>query len=362
MLKTTKKNSPVLMILFVLLAFSSCKKDPQEYTVNLKSQGFLKIKIIDDSGRPVSGAKIFLFLSEEDDDYEPGTTNSEGIVDFGELLTGKYIITGKDIEIGGRKYSFLKSIQVLTNMNTPISVNPQDYTGNVEITVMSESNYTYINIPDINIALISSSDYSSTLTHSEIISISDFKGKTDNDGKISFENIPSNTSFRVYAYFDEDHSDYAEMYPSYYGSYYFSVDRDDDKGVSVIVDRSEIYDIVGNLNLSFYYYGYDGDGNYGSHYIPNLKIALVKSTDYNNYNLYYANHSTILSYVKYTKDTNEDGLAVFNSVKANTNYKVYVYFDENRKSWANSYYTISVSEGYTENYEFEVEEDNLNLP
>jgi len=354
----------VISFITVFLFTLSCKNDDKDdLIVNLNNSGNLKIKLVDNSGTALSGIDVRMYTfgtNWEEPDYEKKATDATGIVDFGKVLSAWYTIQAKGIDISGQKYAFSKNVQVLAGDENPIELNPQNYIGKFTFYVNSSQNNIIAAVPQINVALINYSDYSSELSHSELLNLAYSIGKTDDSGKVIFDGISAKTSFKVYVYFDETHASFVSSSASSSYSSSYSVDIDEEETNTVYVAKSKIYDLKGNLNLHVQWYGYDGS-NYGYHPASNVNTVLITRDDYQAYNLSSSEHSVIMTHSKYSGITDADGNILFSNVKAGVSYKVYVYYSETLNSWDGSYSSIACGENTTNSFDVNVNGEDLGL-
>jgi hypothetical protein len=362
-----KRFLGVFIVAFIIL-FGSCKQD--ELIVNFENQGNLKIKLLDNNNNALSGVEIKLYLSgvNEPKVYSAKTTNASGVANFGELISDWYTVYADNIEIDGEKYALQRDVQVMIGESDAIEMNPADYTGELLFNVSWLLYSATKTIADVNVCLINAKDYNNLLTHSEIISLAYKTGQTDSNGQISFTDVSSDISYISYIYFDENHSgkgfylNIPSYYTDYYSGYeYYSVETGEAAEKTVYVNKTDLFDLKGSVDLNIYYYGDNGSGNYGENPISNINTVLVKTQDFNSYNLEHAGHNLIMSHAVYTGITNSDGDVSFTNIEAYERYYVYVYFDENRRAWGR-YQTVACNEDETSSYSIDVDEDDLNLP
>lgn len=351
--KIMRKISVLIIAALTLTFFNSCTKQ-DEITVNLVQQGNLQVKFVDNNNNPLTDVKVALNLGMYSSmEYDTKLTDAEGLVDFGELLNGMYYIGSEDIEIAGRKYNVIKPIQVTTGLKETIIINVEEFVGDVELTINSIIGYSDIDVvANVNVVLFPVEEYSNELTHSDIINGAYSSGVTDEEGKLSLENVPAYTNYLVYVYFDEVHAGWSNSYTEIF------VEKGGLEEVRIFVNKQDLYDIKGTFNIYAYYWGYNDSNVYGEYAIPNLNIALISDSDYYEHSLYYENLSTILDYAEFSGKTNESGDL---SLEVHA-YKVYYmvgYTDENNFSW--NYYTNNVSEDRTLNLNVEFDEYDLNL-
>lgn len=283
--------------------------------------------------------------------YDIKKTNTEGVVDFGQLIENVYYVIAKDVKVGNSKYFVAKPVMLTTGFEGEISINPQEFIGKITLNVSKMTiNGSYVKGANLNVALIEYSDYNDTLSHTDKIQKAVAVGVTANTGKVVFDKVPSSYNYYAYVYVDS-------INKTTVFSNYLYVGKDDEREVNINVLESDLYDIKNNTQFKIYFYGYY-NGIYDYHKVPNVKVVAVKQNDYLNYNLQNASVSTILKYAAATGKTNIEGRVTL-PLRVMKDYIIFVYFDDVRKYW--SYYSIYIGSQSTSLIEIEVNENSLGI-
>lgn len=193
-------KTKLICLLSLAVLFTYCSEDNIEVT--LKTSGGLKVKVVDNDENAIADTKVKLYDASVSNDYiDALMTNTSGIVDFGELLSGTYTLELDTPKVDGIKYIPVKIVQVISGYNKEAVINVQEYVGSLNITV---NKATYLGggpFVGLNVIIVPSDKYSASYTIDNLISRAEFSGETNSQGFIAFS-IPSSRSFRLIVYND----------------------------------------------------------------------------------------------------------------------------------------------------------------
>ncbi len=347
-----------ILFLFAFSIFTACEKS-EDINLELQEQnhGVLSAKFIDANGSPLSNVNVALYQSivynhqsRIQDVYELQKTDKNGIVNFGQLISDRYYIAARNIEIDGKTYNVLQPVQVLTDEHKEIEIKPQTHLGTLRMDVLTRRNE--VPLANVSVALYPEKKYTEGLTHDEILAGAHATGTTSPDGKIELSDIPASTHYIAYVYYDKEHAGFA------YSDDFLRVTTGKKQTVSIHVNERDVFDIKGHFQLHTYYYGYDSNGNYGHHNVANLNVAFIKEDDFYTENLASADLNKIRKYIEYSGKTNSFG-ELYIEVDAETEYRILFFTDANKYDW--HYYSYSVYEFETEHHNISIDEDALGL-
>ncbi len=209
-----RKINFFIFSIVTFLAFSSCERN-NEYTVKLKEKahGTLKVQLFDNNNKPIPNIQLRLMEHYSSRAEFIKTTNKDGVVDFGQLLSGRYRLDSDLIELENKGFTANRNIQVLTGAEQHLKISPQSHVGTIELSVFSSNDYYYDLeiVSQANVILVPTEKrYQKDLfTHDEIVAEAYAHGRTDDKGMIEFEDVPSNIEYSAYVFFDKTHSQWA---------------------------------------------------------------------------------------------------------------------------------------------------------
>lgn len=184
------------LIIAAVIFFCSCQKD--EITVKLKMSGTLSVKVVDNNKQALANQKVKLYYgSTSSSPLDKIVTNSNGEVNFGELNDGTYYVVVDTPKVNGIKYLPVKPVQVISGSNKSVTINVQEYSGTVKITVINYS--TYNPLANYNVILIPYEKFSSSDNNTVCISKAEFTAITNTAGQVTFQ-IPSSREFVLMVY------------------------------------------------------------------------------------------------------------------------------------------------------------------
>ena len=190
-------------IIFGILActslFLSCSKD-NDITVNLITSGKLSVKLSDDQGISIQNTKVKLYdLNIQNDYLEALITDANGKVNFGDVLSGSYVIAADTPKVNNIKYVPQKNIQVISGLDKEIIINVQNYSGDLSLTFKKASYLGGDPFSNLDVILVPSELYNTSYSVATLITKAEFSGKTNSSGIITFK-IPSSRSFKLIIY------------------------------------------------------------------------------------------------------------------------------------------------------------------
>lgn len=182
------------------LLFISCSKD-NDVNVTLKTDGTLTVKVTDNSNTLLTGTKVKLYEDFGDDYLDALNTDSKGLVDFGNVISGTYTLVVDTPKVSGIKYIPIKKVQVVSGLDKSVTINVQEYIGTLKVTFTKS---TYLGggpFAGLNVILVPVERYNSSYTINNLIARAEFSGKTDPQGSITFT-TPSTREFWLIVYND----------------------------------------------------------------------------------------------------------------------------------------------------------------
>jgi hypothetical protein len=189
----------LLLLLFAVV--TSCKKTTN-IDVELSTSGRLTYKLTDDKGKGLPNVKVSLFDHQRN--YSNATmlldtrlTDSEGLIDFGDLNPNNYMLVVDSAKVNNVAYNVQEYVQVITGAVKQKETNVTDFSGTYKMTVRSYN--TNQPLKNIGVILIPSNKFDYFSSTSSLLKVSDFSGVTNELGSISFR-IPSNKQYSVYLY------------------------------------------------------------------------------------------------------------------------------------------------------------------
>ena len=180
---------------------ASCDK---EKNVILKQSGTLTFKVVDNEGKGIDNAKVFIGFYDET--IINDSTNASGVYKTEDLLEGVYDFSIEAKKPGGKApYRYSRGAQVIAGENKTIEVNPFEYSSKVTITLRNGYDEP---LSSMNI-LICPDMYANSLE--EYKKSAYFTGKTNAQGVVLFNEVPYNYYTVVY-YSDNNDSGYRTSY------------------------------------------------------------------------------------------------------------------------------------------------------
>jgi len=192
-------KTKIFCTLLCAILFTMCT-DENNLTYTLKMDGRLTVNVKDSSDNSIKNTKVNLYVESINGSLlDAYYTNNKGVVDFGEVLAGTYVVTVDTPAIDGIKYNPLKLFQVTSGSDKNLIINIQDYIGKVKVTINLSSYLGGGPFINLDVILVPNDLYNANLSVLDLISISEFSGKTDSQGIINFS-IPSRRDFRLIVY------------------------------------------------------------------------------------------------------------------------------------------------------------------
>jgi len=188
-----------LYLLITILLLFSCSKD-NDMTIILKTDGSLSVKLIDDKSKAIPNTRVSLYVNSSSGSLlDILTTNSNGSVNFGEVLSGTYFVVADTPKVDGIKYKPSKLIQVPSGVSKNLVVNVQDYTGTVSITIKKAAYLGGNPFSNLDVILVPNELYNASYSVTTLIARAEFASKTDAQGVATFTN-PSSRDYRLIVY------------------------------------------------------------------------------------------------------------------------------------------------------------------
>lgn len=185
------------IVLTLLIATVSCKKEVVVNLVEGEVTGKLNYKLTDDTGKGLSGLKVYL--------YDPGNkldpnlltdsaiTNSDGEVYFTDLLPNNYQLKTDFIRLNNNDYSIDEYVQITAGMDRKKTTKVTDFSGTLKIRLLSYQTRTPIQDQGV-VAFPVNKIYVTSDNVADVVKSSTLKGLTDKNGYVSLK-VPANKSF-----------------------------------------------------------------------------------------------------------------------------------------------------------------------
>lgn len=200
------KKINLFLILILCFVFVSCEKD--EITVNLNQSGTVEVKTVGLNNEPLVDATVKI----GDDNYPllEGKTDDKGIYKSEKLLQGHYTCYVQAVE-GKVTYFDSKKVQIVTNENKKIELNPFANVGDIVVTLLDYYYSRPLN-GTFNVALVPYNIYPVSIE--DIKSAAHFVLTTTSDGKVTFPKVPARITYQVFVF------DSNRLYSTYYNLVY----------------------------------------------------------------------------------------------------------------------------------------------
>jgi len=198
-----------IVLLFGLLILAlSCKKITNVKLVDGVNSGKLSYKLVDDAGKGLAGIKVSLYdaeMSLSTSFPAPNalivtvSTDQNGVAYFSELLPKNYLVIADTAIVNKLRYRTYEFIQVVADTDKKKSTKVSDFSGFINLTLISNSDYRtplrntgVVAYPVNDIKLNSGNIF-------DVINSSTLKGITDANGFVSFR-VPSDMTFDFIVY------------------------------------------------------------------------------------------------------------------------------------------------------------------
>lgn len=184
------------IVLTLLIATVSCKKEVIVNLVEGETTGKLNYKLTDDTGKGLPGLNVYL--------YDPGSkqepnlltdsaiTNSDGEVSFSDLLPNNYQLK-TDIKLNNNFYSIDEYVQITAGVERKKTTKVTDFSGTLKIRLLSYQNGTPIHGQGV-VAFPVDKIHVTSDNVADVVKSSTLKGLTDKNGYVSLK-VPANKSF-----------------------------------------------------------------------------------------------------------------------------------------------------------------------
>ncbi|GAA4206606.1 hypothetical protein GCM10022289_27820 [Pedobacter jeongneungensis] len=198
----------IMALLGLFILALSCKKITNVKLVDGVNSGKLSYKLVDDAGKGLAGIKVSLYdaqISLNTSYPTPNalistiSTDQDGVANFSELLPKNYLVTADTAIVNQLRYRINEFVQVVANTDKKKSTKVSDFSGVLNLTLISTSDYR---TPLRNVGVVAYPVNDIKLNSgnvAEIISSSALKGVTDANGFVSFR-LPSNINFDFIVY------------------------------------------------------------------------------------------------------------------------------------------------------------------
>jgi uncharacterized protein (DUF2141 family) len=322
------KAKILLTLTVVLTLFASCTKNDIDDVV-LKRGGSFVATITDSEANPYSSKKVQLLFDGQL--IKEVTTDESGVADFSKVNEGNYTLQGNDFEESGLKYSFSRTIQVVTDEKNEVTIIPSEFSGKMTIglfekhQVDDQGNSDFAKQNGGTLALLNPRkvafyDFES-LKNSLIVE----KQLPSDDNQVSFERLPVGSYYLMY-YTDETHYEVLSGRNYDLSQHYsdvFTVEKDADYNIELSVRGGIFNDYSGDISISvFEYFQFEYSSQSNPEALTSGKVALIRDIYYN------ASFDDLKSNIYVEKELDgKSNKVTFNDVKAGT-YSVMIYTDE----------------------------------
>ncbi|MDR3010980.1 MAG: hypothetical protein LBV59_23840 [Sphingobacterium sp.] len=185
------------IVLTLLIATVSCKKEVVVKLVEGEVTGKLNYKLTDDTGKGLPGLKVYI--------YNPGSkqasnslidsaiTNSVGEVYFTDLLPNNYQLKTDFIKLNNNDYSIDEYVQITAGIERKKTTKVTDFSGTLIIQLLSYQSSIPIQDQGV-VAFPVNKIYVTSNNVAEVVKSSTLKGLTNKSGYVSLK-VPANQSF-----------------------------------------------------------------------------------------------------------------------------------------------------------------------
>jgi hypothetical protein len=201
----TMKNFFFLLILMSLFA---CSKN-DDITVHIKNSSNLVVKVTDNLGVGIPGAKVKLYDSQVmyiqniGFELELAKTNDKGEAVFNDLNPGNYTILVDTVKVNSLTYRPITVFKIASSVDKHVTINVTDHKGNLDVLISYSPTY-YTNATPLSNAtlfLVPKNETTSNLGAELFKKAAVIAVKTDINGRLKMQ-IPCNISFLIGAYVD----------------------------------------------------------------------------------------------------------------------------------------------------------------
>jgi len=143
----------LVFTILTIAILASCKED--DNILEYKNAGVLNILLKDSKGGPIADAK--LIIQAENDEAEialEAVSDAKGVVSFGELTPGAYILSGHDIIDGEHTYDIQRGVQVVQSEVKEIPLVPSLYLSTLEVSITEYMETVTPLGKDVKVALV----------------------------------------------------------------------------------------------------------------------------------------------------------------------------------------------------------------
>ena len=200
-----------LILSFLVVTFLwSCSED-SEMTVILKESGELKIELLQ-NGTPITETMVYLLpqmsmkirkvdLTNIEYAIDMKKTDEDGMVDFGEVNAGNYVIVTGGVVIGSLVYLPERTVQVISDAKKTYTIDVLDYVGSISITVNTYNIGTSVWEPasGYKVAIVLEEDTYLSLPVEDLIDLAIDEKITGVSGIVTFD-LPSGYWYSAIVY------------------------------------------------------------------------------------------------------------------------------------------------------------------
>ncbi|MTI21552.1 carboxypeptidase regulatory-like domain-containing protein [Fulvivirga sp. RKSG066] len=177
--------------------------------------------LVDASGNFITDADVTLYQDEAE--LEEQVSDENGLVDFGSLIAGPYMVV-VETEVNGKEYEFNRGVQVVSGATKQYEINIESYVGEVRVQFRDDDTYNKLEQDGLTGILVKENDaYYMAEGLDEYIALSNHKATTDGEGVMLFTDVPvGRYRFIFYVndeieetytvYVDKDEVDYETIY------------------------------------------------------------------------------------------------------------------------------------------------------
>ena len=211
------KTKNYILIFVMLISFFSCSEET-EFTITLKESGNLDVQLVQ-NGSPIANETIYLIpfensyskeikssLEQYSVDYQK--TNSNGVVDYGEVNAGNYYLATEGVEVSDKTYYPIKIAQVISAGSKSVTMEVMDFTGTISLTIQEYDyyNYEYAPLVGANVAIISEDDYYQSYDFDDWMDKKIEDKVTNSNGEVSYT-LPSGDYYIAIIYITDVYGD-----------------------------------------------------------------------------------------------------------------------------------------------------------
>lgn len=196
------------ILLLMAVVMISCEEN-KDLNVTLNESGTLQIKVLDEAGEGINGAKVEVStaLGAAGRVIFEDSTNSSGVCKTGKLLQDEYVCR-VTTQVEKRKYFTEQYVQVIAGESKTVETKPIANSGKITATILNMEEEP---IEDVNVAVLPFY-HQANLTYEEMVEKRWYNSTTDASGEVTFTKVPAydqyTQPYSFFVYYDEENYAY----------------------------------------------------------------------------------------------------------------------------------------------------------